>query len=197
MSDPRDNTPDLARAARAIHDFLAALGVPGDDPELASTGDRVARAFAEDLLAGYRANPRTILADRTASRSRGMVIVTQLPLVTMCPHHLLPAVGRAHVAYLPDAAVVGLGALASLVDCFARRLILQEDLADRVVDALVEHLGARGAACVLDLEPTCLTGRGERRHGARAVASAFRGAFESDPSSRDELFTAIRSEASR
>ncbi len=180
--------PDVPRAARAIEDFLDALGVPvGSNPELALTGQRVAEAFAHDLISGYAMDPAQILSDATGTDAPGLVVLTGIPTSTTCPHHLMPATGVAHVAYLPGERVVGLGALARLVDCFARRLVLQEDLGRSVAGALVEHLGARGAACVLDLAPTCVTARGGRRHGARAQTSAFGGAFAEDGALRAEV----------
>lgn len=167
---------DLSRAARAIEEFLRAVGAPVDaDPELRETGRRVAEAFANELLSGYRADPAAILAQATSSDAPGMVLVTSIATATTCPHHLMPAEGVAHVGYLPGARVVGLGQLAGLVDCFARRLVLQEELGRSVARALVEHLGARAAGVVLDLSPSCLTARGERRHGARAVTAAYEG----------------------
>ncbi len=168
---------DLARAARAIEDFLRALGAPLDeDPELRETGRRVAEAYANELLDGYGADAARILAEATSSDAPGMVLVTSIATATMCPHHLMPATGVAHVGYLPGSRVVGLGQLARLVDCFAHRLILQEELGRSIARALVEHLGARAAGAVIDLSPSCLTARGERRHGARAITSAFEGA---------------------
>lgn len=167
---------DLARAARAVEELLRAIGAPVDtDPELRETGRRVAEAYANDLLAGYDADPRAILAEATSSSARGMVLVTSIATATTCPHHLMPATGVAHVGYLPGERVVGLGQIARLVDCYAHRLILQEDLGRSIARALVEHLGARAAGVVLDLAPTCMTARGDRRSGARAITSAFEG----------------------
>lgn len=167
---------DLARAARAVEEFLRAIGAPVDsDPELRETGRRVAEAYAHELLAGYDADPRAILAESTSSTAQGMVLVTSIATATTCPHHLMPATGVAHVGYLPGARVVGLGQIARLVDCYAHRLILQEDLARSIARALVEHLGARAAGVVLDLAPACLTARGGRRSGARAITSAYEG----------------------
>jgi GTP cyclohydrolase I len=96
-----------------------------------------------------------------------------------------------HVGYWPGDALVGLGAIARLVDCFSRRLALQEDLGQQIADALVVHLGARGAGAVVDLAPACMTARGERRHGSRAVTTAFAGAAASDAAMRAELLAAI------
>lgn len=183
---------DLDRAARAIESFLDALGVPvSSDPELSGTGRRVAEAFANDLLEGYALDPAAILAEATSSSAAGLVVVTGIATTAVCPHHLLPASGVVHVGYLPGAKVVGLGAIARLVDCFARRLILQEDLGQRVADALVEHLGARGAGAVVDLIPTCMTARGGRRHGSRAVTTAWSGVMASEAAARQEMLTAI------
>lgn len=184
-------TVDLDRAAKAIDEFLRAVGAPLDDPELASTGRRVAEAFAHDLLAGYREDPAAILADSTASDAPGLVIVSGIATATMCPHHLMPATGVVHVAYLPGERVVGLGALARLVDCFARRLILQEDLGRAIAGSLERDLGARGAAAIVDLSPTCLTARGDRRHGARAITMAYTGAIAEQASFQEQIAVAI------
>jgi GTP cyclohydrolase I len=164
-----------------VEAFLDALGLPeairrGED--LADTPRRVAEAWAEDLVDGYRQDPRDILAEGVPAASRGLVAVTGIDYHSMCPHHLLPSRGVAHVAYLPGARVVGFGQLARLVDCFAHRLVLEEDLARDVAEALVGELGARGAACVLDAEHFCLSVRGERRRDARANAECFVGELE-------------------
>lgn len=184
--------PDLERAARAIEEFLDAIGAPvRDDPELRETGARVAQAFAEDLLAGYAMDPAEILADGTETDAPGLVVVCDVAMATTCPHHLMPATGVAHVGYLPGGRVVGLGALARLVDCYGRRLSLQEDLGQRVADALVHVLGARGAGCVVALSPTCMTARGGRRHGASAVTHAWAGEMSTDAALRREMLEAV------
>jgi GTP cyclohydrolase I len=185
--------PDLDRAARAIEEFLDAVGRPiASDRELAGTGRRVAEAYAGDLLAGYAMDPAAILASgATGSTAPGLVVVTNVAAATMCPHHLLPAVGVVHVGYLPGTKVAGLGSIAELVDCFARRLVLQEDLGQSIADALVRHLGARGAGAFVDLQPTCMIARGGRRHGSRALTSAFAGTMANDAAARAELASAI------
>lgn len=189
---PTNKRPDLPRAARAIEDFLDALGIDrAADPELARTGERVAEAFANDLLAGYQLDAAQILSERIAHNGSQLVVVSQLQTVIMCPHHLLPAVGHVHVGYMPDREVVGLGSIARLVQCFGQRLVLQETLAQQVADALVDVLGARGAGCVARLSPTCLTTRGERKHGADVVTVATAGQFQQDAAARAEFLAAI------
>jgi len=183
--------PDLARAARAIDEFLDAIGAPVGDPELVGTGRRVAEAFAHDLLSGYGDDPARILADATSSRSPGLVVVTDLAAATICPHHLLPAMGRVHVGYFPGDRVVGLGAIGRLVDCFTRRLALQEDIGQSVADALITHLGARASGVAIDFAQACVSVRGERRHDARAYTVAFAGAARENASLRAELLHAM------
>jgi GTP cyclohydrolase I len=181
---------DRAAAARAVVAFLKALGRdPDREPELAETGKRVADAWADELLAGYGVDVDALLeesalagsADGTspASPERGpqteLVAVRDVPVVTMCPHHLLPARGRAVVMYAPGGRLVGVGTLAAVVDAYARRLALQERIGEEVVAALVQHLKPRWAACQLLLEHGCMTARGERAHGARVETIAFLG----------------------
>lgn len=168
------------------------MGAPiGVDPELNGTGRRVAEAYANDLLSGYAQDPAAILADATASDAPGLVLVTNIAAATMCPHHLMPATGVVHVAYLPGERVAGLGALARLVDCFSRRLALQEDLGRSIASGLSDHLGARGAAAIVDLAPTCMSARGDRRHGARAVTMAYTGAIADAPEIQQQILSAI------
>jgi GTP cyclohydrolase I len=162
---------DRERAAAAIDEFLRALGHPPEsDPELAHTGTLVASAYADDFLTGYALDPAQILAQHVGPATHSeLVAVRDIKTSILCPHHLMPATGVVHVCYAPADRVVGLGALARLVECYARRLILQETLVQSIADALCRHLGARGAGCVAVLAPTCLTARGERCGGAQAV----------------------------
>lgn len=137
----------------------------------------MAEAFRDDLLDGYGQDPARILGQAMEVPGHDLVALAGIDFHAVCPHHLLPYRGRACVAYVPAGRVVGFGVLARIVDCFAHRLVIQEVLARQVADALVEHLGARGAACVLDAEQMCLTVRGERRREARAHAQAFAGSM--------------------
>ena len=172
-----------AALRRATADFLDALGLPPEvrrGPDLAATPGRVAEAWREDLLDGYGRAPAAILRDAMPAPGRDLVVVSGIDFHSVCPHHLLPSRGLAHVAYVPGKKVVGFGQLARLVDALAHRLVLQEALARQVVEALVTHLGARGAACVLEAEQMCLSVRGERRPHARAHAEHFAGSLARD-----------------
>jgi GTP cyclohydrolase I len=163
--------------------FLDALGLPAQvraSGDLADTPRRVAEAWLEDLVDGYGRDPAEILAGGLPSASRDLVAVTGIDYHSVCPHHLLPSRGVAHVAYVPGGKVVGFGQLVRLVDALAHRLVLEEDLARDVADALVLHLGARGAACVLEAEQLCMTVRGEKRSRARAHAEAWSGSLAKD-----------------
>jgi len=171
--------PSTGAAAAAVARFLAEV-VPAaalKAADVKGTPRRVAEAFRDDLLDGYRADPAEILGQAMEVPGRDLVALAGIDFHAVCPHHLLPYRGRACVAYVPGGRVVGFGVLARLVDCFAHRLVIQEVLARQVADALVAHLGARGAACILDAEQMCLTVRGERRREARAHAQAFAGSM--------------------
>ena len=155
------------------------------------TAGRVTQAWLEDFLDGYRADPAKILADLHPTSSRELVIATGIDFHSMCPHHLLPYRGLAHVAYVPRDGVVGFGKLVELVDAFSHRLVLQEQIAEDVAGALVTHLGARGAACVLDAEQGCLTMRGPKRREARTVTRAFAGSLAKDKKAQASFLALI------
>jgi len=186
--------PPFDRLAGAVGDFLDALALPSavrNGPDLVGTPERVAQAWRDDLLDGYRRDPAEILREGMPARGRGLVAVTGIDFHSICPHHLLPSRGVAHVAYVPGRGVVGFGQLARLVDALAHRLILEEELALQIVEALLEHLGAVGAACVLDAEQSCLSVRGERRPRARAHAQSFGGALASDEALQRRFLSAV------
>jgi GTP cyclohydrolase I len=190
---------DPALAADAVSRFLDALGLPPevrDGSDLAGTPRRVAEAWLGDLVDGYGQDPAEILAETIASPSRDLVAVTAIDFHSMCPHHLLPSRGLAHLAYLPGGRLAGFGQLVRLVDALAHRLVLQEDLVRQLADALVEHLGARGAACVLETEQSCMTVRGERRARSRVHVEAFAGALARDGAAR-RRFLALAAAAGR
>lgn len=184
---------DRKAAARAIDDFLRALGkdVAG---ELEGTGQRVADAWIDDLLEGEAIDAAAVLRDGSfdwAPRDDGLVVLRDLAVTTVCPHHLLPAYGHGMVAYLPGRRVAGIGTIAHVVDALSRRLTLQERIGAEVVDLLVSVIGARGALCRLTLTHTCLIARGERKSGARVETVATAGTFAEPGPDRDLAFTAL------
>ena len=145
------------------------------------------RAWVDEFLSGYRMEPGEILKRRFPAPGSGPVIMNNLKFVSVCPHHLLPYAGTAHVAYVPGDGVVGLSQLSRLIDCFSRRLVLQETLTQWIAEALMEHLASPGAACVLVSTQSCMALRGVRQDQHRCVTSAYRGTFEHDPGLRELL----------
>lgn len=161
---------------------MLALGFdPRQHPDLTETPARVTEAFAEDLLRGHGVDVRALIeqgsCEAPPAAKSGPVAVTGIAVATTCPHHLLPALGTAHVVYLPGSTLLGIGTVTALVDAYARRLTLQEAIGQSVVSALVEHAGARGAYCELELEHSCLRARGERQASAVVRTSARAGEF--------------------
>jgi GTP cyclohydrolase I len=172
---------DRAAAERAIEAFLEALGhPPHSNPELAETPARVADAYLSELLTGYDTDVDSLLAGACCGDpgpDEGIVLVRDIRVQTLCPHHLLPGLGVATVAYLPGQWLLGLGALARLVDAYSRRLALQENIGRQVVDALMSKGKARGAYCRLDIHHTCLSCRGARQVAAIVTTEQTAGEF--------------------
>lgn len=186
--------PDLEAMRRAVQAFLEASGLPPDDPELKETPARVAEAWAQTFLDGYGRDPDAVLAERipVPEGSAGeLVVVTGLRFHSMCPHHLLPVEGRAHLAYVPGEYVVGFGRLAALLDTWAHRLILQEHLARNVARSLARSLESPGAACILEAHQACLRVRGEEQRDAVTHAEAYEGLLRKDGMLRRELWARI------
>jgi GTP cyclohydrolase I len=181
---------DRAAAARAIDAFLRAIDRdPAREPELAATGERVAQAYADELCAGYRVDVKKLLAENVMAGDGDLVVVRNVAVTTTCPHHLMPAHGRAHVAFAPKGRILGLGAIVQLVHAYAWRLTLQEELGQNVVGALMDALAPRWAACRLVMEHGCVQARGERVHGAMADTLALAGA--ADAETRSEAHRAL------
>jgi GTP cyclohydrolase I len=181
---------DRALAERAIADFLRALGRnPDADPELADTPARVTEAFADELLAGYAIDVAELIESGSgpAPAESALVAVTDLDVATVCPHHLMPGIGRGSVAYRPGKRLLGLGTVARLLSACSRRLVLQETITHDVVRALMTHAGARGAYCEITLVHGCLSARGACQ--TRAHATSFSRAGEL---SETEVLLALR-----
>ncbi len=196
VDDPGENAAvlagkvDLARIERAVREILFAVGENPDREGLTKTPNRVARAMAEQL-AGMHEDPRAHLKTVFHERYDEVVILRDIEFNSMCEHHLLPFMGKAHVAYLPDGKVVGLSKLARLVDGYARRPQVQERMTTQICNAIMEELKPLGAACVIEATHTCMTIRGAKKPGAVMVTSALRGIFKQNPASRQEILALI------
>lgn len=168
---------DKVAAARAIDAFLLALGRdPNEEPELRGTGARVAAAFADELCRGYAVDVDALLRENTILvDSSGLVFLRDIAVSTICPHHLMLGTGLATVAYAPRGKILGVGAIARVVDAFSQRLALQEAIGEDVVKALAAHLDPEWAMCRIVMSHGCMTARGERRHGAMLDTLAVRG----------------------
>jgi len=167
---------DRTKAAKAIDEFLIAIGRdPKTEPELRGSGTRVADAFIDELCSGYTVDTDALLSGNVIQGSAGIVELRDVAISTTCPHHLMTGMGKATVGFAPKDKIVGVGALARLLDAYARRLTLQETIGEEVVAAIEKNLEPRWVACRIEMTHACMTARGERTHGARLVTYAVRG----------------------
>jgi GTP cyclohydrolase IA len=181
---------DTARIERAVREILAAVGEDPDREGLRETPARVARMYAE-LFAGLHEDPRRHLKKFFTEKCDEVVLVRDISFNSMCEHHMLPFLGKAHVAYLPGDRVIGLSKLARVVESVARRPQVQERMTEEIARLLVEELHAKGVAVVIEAEHTCMTIRGIRKPGSVCVTSAMKGVFRTGSSTRAELMTLI------
>jgi GTP cyclohydrolase I len=185
----RDGIPmDLGRAEAAAADLLVALGQPVDSPHMVETPRRMAAAYAEMLTVGefdFTTFPNTEGYDE-------LVLVQDIPLRSVCEHHMLPFVGVAHIGYLPADRILGLSKFARVVEFFSHRAQTQERLTKQVAEHLERQLSPRGVGVVVEAEHTCMSLRGVRASGARTVTSALFGALREDPSTRAEFLSLTR-----
>lgn len=181
----------------AAEQFKAALsevlrGWTADDEVVDCTPRRVLAALVE-MTAGYEIDPGDLLATRFAVPGDDLVILKDVDFVSLCEHHLMPFAGVVHLGYLPAGEVVGVSKLARLVECFSRRLQIQERMGTEIAAALMEHLEVKGAAVVIEASHACMACRGVRKQRATFVTSSMLGEFRSDSALRQEFFQAVRS----
>jgi GTP cyclohydrolase I len=184
---------DIDRAERAVTELLLALGEDPSRDGLVKTPVRVAKMY-EEVLAGFGENPADHLEVTFAADHDEMVMVRDIPFASLCEHHLIPFIGKAHVAYIPgeDGRITGLSKLARLVEGFARRLQVQERMTSEIADAIEHALAPRGVLVVLDAEHLCMSMRGVKKSGTSTVTSAVRGLFRSDAATRMEAMQFVR-----
>ena len=182
---------DVDAARNIIFDLLKAIG---EDPEregLKNTPDRVARMYTE-LLSGYDADPAKIINGALFNINYDeMVLVRDIEFYSLCEHHMLPFIGRAHVAYLPAGKVIGLSKIPRIVDMYARRLQIQERMTRQIADLLQTTLQPQGVAVVIEGMHLCSMMRGVNKHDARMTTSAMHGAFRANLATRQEFLDNI------
>jgi GTP cyclohydrolase I len=179
---------DSQRIEKAIKEILSACGEDTNREGIKLTPKRVANMYAE-LLAGSGEDPADCVKSVFKEKCDEIVLLRDIPFYSICEHHLMPFIGKAHVAYLPREYVIGVSKLARIVDCFARRLQVQERLTAQIADFLNESLKPQGVAIVLEASHSCMTIRGIKKPGSIMVTSALRGIFKRDPRSRAEVLS--------
>lgn len=184
--------PDQARIAALIRELLKELGEDPDREGLLKTPARVAKAYAY-LTRGYRQTPQEVLNGAVfESTANNMVIVRDIEVYSLCEHHLLPFYGRCHVGYIANGKVVGLSKVARIVDCFARRLQIQERLTEEIAHAIQEITGAEGVGVVMNCAHLCMMMRGVEKQNAVTVTSSVLGSFREDAGVRAEFMSLVR-----
>ncbi len=183
---------DRPRIERAVREILEAIGEDPDREGLARTPERVA-AMYEEIFAGLSADPADNLAVTFAADHDEMIMVKDIPLYSVCEHHLAPFIGRAHLAYIPNAngRITGLSKLARLVDAYSRRPQVQERLTSQIADEIDEKLAPRGVLVVIEAEHLCMSMRGVQKPGTTTVTSAVRGLFRKNAATRAEAMAFI------
>jgi len=192
VAEQPSNPVDVDRIARAVREILEAVGEDPDRDGLLRTPARVAEMYAE-VLSGLHEDPAAHLKVTFEANHDEMVMVKDIPIYSLCEHHLVPFHGHAHVAYIPgkDGRITGLSKLARLCDGFARRPQVQERLTTQVADALVDALEPRGVLVVMEAEHLCMGMRGVKKPGSITVTSAVRGIFKENASTRAEAMGLI------
>ena len=181
---------DLDRIAAAVREILLAVG---EDPErdgLRETPERVARMYAE-VFQGLHQDPNVHLKKLFTQKYDEMVLIKDIRMVSFCEHHLLPVVGQAHVAYIPNGKVIGLSKIPRVVDVLAKRPQMQERLTEELADLLMEELAAKGVAVVIEASHSCMTIRGVAKPDSTFVTSAMRGVFKERLATRSEVMSLI------
>src|SRR5262249_16416989 len=181
---------DQQRIRAAVREILFAIGEDPDREGLADTPERVARMYAE-LFSGLHKDPRVFLQKTFTQKYDEMVLEKDIGFESLCEHHLLPFLGKAHIAYLPNGKIAGLSKLARVVELLSKRPQVQERMTEEIADLLMEELEPRGVGVILEASHTCMTIRGIRKADSLCVTSAMRGAFRDNQSTRAELMALI------
>lgn len=182
---------DYERIKNAVREILIAIGDDPDREGLLETPDRVAATY-EEIFCGLHKDPMDIIKVFHEDYSDGMVIVKDIPLYSMCEHHLLPFIGVAHVVYIArDGQILGLSKIARIVDILSKKPQLQERLCSEIADLVVKAVNPLGVAVVIEAEHLCMTMRGIRKPGAKTITSALRGSLKTDAKTRAEALSLV------
>ncbi len=182
---------DAAKIEKGVKLIIEGIGEESQREGLIDTPARVARMFAE-IFEGLKQNPAKLIKPLDGDKHDEIVLVKDIPFYSMCEHHLLPFVGKAHVAYIPNGSICGLSKLARVVEAFSRRPQLQERLTSQVAEVLMKKLKPKGVMVVIEAEHLCMTMRGVRKPGAITTTSVVRGIFRSKQATRSEALSLIR-----
>ncbi len=185
--------PSREEAEAAVRTLLAWIGEDPNREGLKDTPKRMVRTY-EEFFRGYKENADDVL-DRTFGEIGtfdDMVVVRDIPFYTHCEHHMVPVIGRAHVAYFPIERVVGLSKFARVIDLYARRLQTQEHLTSQIITAIDENLKPRGVAIMIEAEHLCMAMRGVQKSGVSTVTTQFTGVFRDDPAEQVRFFNLVR-----
>lgn len=196
--DEAEKHPSREEAEAAVRTLLLWAGDDPDREGLLGTPDRVVRSY-EEFFAGYAENPTDMLS-RTFEETEGydeMVLLRDIPFESHCEHHMVPIIGTAHVAYLPNQRVVGISKLARTVEIFAKRLQIQEKMTAQIADAIQQALDPRGVAVVLNAQHQCMTTRGVKKPGVGMITSHMLGAFKEDRSLKADFMALIGNSATQ
>ncbi|NLW10991.1 MAG: GTP cyclohydrolase I FolE [Clostridiaceae bacterium] len=192
VSESKTGGVDQDRVRRAVRELLLAIGEDPERPGLVETPDRVARMY-EEIFAGLHQDVRDSIKVFDEADHDEMILVGDIPFYSMCEHHLLPFIGKAHVVYIPqNGKIIGLSKIARIVDMMSRKPQLQERLTSQIADMIVETVDPMGVAVVVEAEHLCMTMRGIKKPGSVTVTSALRGLCKKDARSRSEAMALIR-----
>ncbi len=186
----RISAENMERIRLAVREILSAVGEDPDREGLLETPDRVARMYAE-LFSGLSEDPREHLQKMFNVKHDEMVLERDIDFSSVCEHHLLPFMGKVHIAYLPNGQVVGLSKLARVVEVVSHRPQVQERMTEEIADLVMDELHAKGVGVVIEASHTCMTIRGVRKPGSSCITSAMRGHFKSNPMTRSEFMSLV------
>jgi GTP cyclohydrolase I len=192
------NTPHPMNSQNLLFSLRTLIAEAGENPDrevLRDTPQRFLKTWKE-ILSGYRENPHEVLENSIFPDTvEDMVILRNIEFYSLCEHHLLPFLGKCHVAYIPDGKIVGLSKIVRMIEIFSRRLQVQERLTREIASSIEQHLEPKGVAVVMEATHLCMVMRGIKKEGALAITSSMLGAFRSSEATRAEFLSLIRSSA--